>query len=68
MQQAIEEARRLPPMPLMPVDYSGLLADLRQWIQALQGANADVVASQHVRWRQGGGWLLAARGRVQPAA
>ena len=49
VQQAIEEARRLPPMPLLPVDYSGLLADLRQWIQALQGAAADVTTAQQVQ-------------------
>ena len=42
---AIEEARRLPPMPLMPIDYSALLADIHRWIEALQGAQADVDAA-----------------------
>lgn len=36
-------------MPLMPVDYSGLLADLARWVEALQGAHADVDAAQQVR-------------------
>lgn len=48
VQQAIEEARRLPPMPLMPVDYSSLLADIQSWIAALEAATADVAAAQQV--------------------
>ena len=55
VQQAIEEAQRLPPMPLMPVDYSGLLADIQRWIEELQGAAADVAAAQQVRSGQRGG-------------
>lgn len=48
VRQAIEEARRLPPMPLMPVDYSALLADIQSWIAALEAASADVAAAQQV--------------------
>lgn len=48
VQQAIEEARRLPPMPLMPVDYSALLADIQSWIAALEAASADMAAAQQV--------------------
>jgi exonuclease VII small subunit len=44
--QAIEEARRLPAMPLIPVDYSALLADIQGWIAALEAASADVSAAQ----------------------
>ena len=52
--QAIEAAKRLPPMPPF-VDYSALLEDLRRWIEELQGANADVEQAQQV------GTALAAR-------
>lgn len=45
VQQAIEEAKRLPEMPAF-VDYSGLLADLQQWVEELQAAGADVAAAQ----------------------
>lgn len=49
VQQLIEEARRLPPMPPMPVDYSGLLASVHRWIEELQGAATDVETAQAVR-------------------
>lgn len=48
VQQMIEEARRLPPMPPMPVDYSGLLASVHRWIEELQGAAGDVEQAQAV--------------------
>lgn len=41
VQQAVEEARRLPDMPPF-VDYTALLADLQQWVEALQAATAGV--------------------------
>lgn len=47
VQQAIEEARRLPDMPPF-VDYSGLLADVREWVEQLQGAARDISAAQQV--------------------
>lgn len=49
VQGMIEEARRLPPVPPMPVDYSGLLASLRRWVEELQGTAADVEQAQAVR-------------------
>ena len=49
VQGMIEEARRLPPVPPMPVDYSGLQASLRRWVEELQGAAADVELAQAVR-------------------
>lgn len=48
VQQMIEEARRLPPIPPMPVDYSGLLASVHRWIEELQGAAGDVEQAQAV--------------------
>ncbi len=45
VQQAVEEARRLPEMPPF-VDYSALLADLQQWVGELQASAADVAAAQ----------------------
>lgn len=41
VQQAIEEAKCLPAMPPF-VDYTALLADLQQWVEALQAATAGV--------------------------
>ena len=49
VRQLIEEARRLPEVPPMPVDYSGLLDSIRRWIEELQGAAADVEQAQAVR-------------------
>ena len=45
VQQAVKAARRLPPMPPF-VDYSALLGDIGEWIEALAAANADVAAAQ----------------------
>lgn len=51
VQQAIEEAKRLPEMPAF-VDYSELLADIQRWIAELESATADVGTAQQV-----GTWL-----------
>jgi len=45
VQQLIADARRLPPVPGW-VDCRPLLADLRQWVAELEGAQADVQAAQ----------------------
>ena len=45
VQREVEEAQRLPAMPPF-VDYTALLADLQRWLEALQGAAADVAAAQ----------------------
>ena len=47
VQQAVEAAQRLLPMPPF-VDYSALLADIGEWVEQLQGATADVSAAQQV--------------------
>ncbi len=45
VQQLIAEAQRLPEMPAW-VDYRPLLADIAQWVEALEGCQADVAAAQ----------------------
>lgn len=52
VQRLVEEAQRLPKMPPY-VSYDALLADLQQWIEALEGCTADVAAAQQVGGRQG---------------
>jgi hypothetical protein len=44
--RALEEARRLPEVPPVPVNYSSLLASLRDWIEQLEATNADVAATR----------------------
>jgi len=52
VQQAIEQAKRLPEMPPY-VDYSDLLADIQSWIGELESATADVGTAQQVRsWHE----------------
>ena len=46
VQQLLEEARRLPAMPPMPVNYEELLADVEKWLAELAGTRADVAAAQ----------------------
>ncbi len=55
--QAIEEAKRMPPVPPF-VDYSALLADLQRWIAELEGAAADVDQAQAVGDQLVGVWCL----------
>lgn len=50
VQQALEEAQRLPEMPPF-VDYTALLADVREWVEQLQGAASDITSAQQVRLR-----------------
>jgi hypothetical protein len=46
----IEEARRIPEPPPLPVDYGPLLEELRRWVEAAEAANRDVdAATQDVR-------------------
>jgi len=45
VQQLIADAQRMPPMPEW-VDHRPLLAELRQWVEQLEGAQADVQAAQ----------------------
>ena len=45
VQQLIADAQRLPEMPAW-VDYRPLLADIAQWVEALQAVQADVGAAQ----------------------
>ena len=45
---AIEEARRIPDVPPVPIDYSSVLAGIREWIEQLEGTNSDVEAAQQV--------------------
>ena len=42
----LAEAQRLPAMPPMPIDYSSLLAGVRQWVAELDGAQSDVASAQ----------------------
>ena len=69
--QAIAAAQQLPAMPPY-VDYSALLASLAAWLEALQGADADVLAAQQVRALlaalAGVLLLVAAQLRSAPAA
>ncbi len=51
VQQLIAEAQRLPEMPAW-VDYRPLLADIAQWVEALQAAQADVAAAQQAAGQQ----------------
>lgn len=48
VRQLIEEARRMPPPPPLPVDYSALLAALAAWLAALEGCKQDVQAALQV--------------------
>jgi hypothetical protein len=45
----IEEARRIPEPPPLPVDYGPLLEELRRWVEAAEAANRDVDAATQVR-------------------
>ena len=47
VQQAIDDAKKLPEMPPF-VDYSALLADVREWVEQLQGAASDISSAQQV--------------------
>ncbi|KAL4428231.1 hypothetical protein ABPG75_002320 [Micractinium tetrahymenae] len=51
VQKLIEEARNLPGMPGW-VDYRPLLADIAQWVEALQAAQGDVAAAQQAASQQ----------------
>ena len=52
VQRLLDEAQRLPEMPPMPVNYDDLLADIRQWLAALEGCQADVAAAQQAAVQQ----------------
>ena len=46
--QAIEEARRIPDVPPVPIDYSSVLAGIREWIEQLEATQSEVAAAQQV--------------------
>ncbi len=52
VRQLIEEAKRIPPPPPMPVDYGPLAEQLRGWVQELRGIKDDVQAALEVRGHQ----------------
>ena len=55
VRQLIEEAKRIPEPPPLPVNYDDLLAGLQRWIDDCEAANRDVDAAVQVRgWRAGG--------------
>ena len=45
---AIEEAKRIPEAPPVPVNYSSLQRSIQEWIEQLEGTNSDVAAAQQV--------------------
>jgi hypothetical protein len=45
VRRAIEEARRIPAAPPVPVNYTGLIRAIRDWIEQLEGAGADAAAA-----------------------
>ena len=47
---AIEEARRIPEAPPVPINYSSLQRSIQEWIEQLEGTNSDVAAAQQVCW------------------
>ncbi len=51
VRKLVEEARNLPGMPTW-VDYRPLLADITQWVEALQAAQSDVAAAQQAAGQQ----------------
>lgn len=53
VRQLIEEAKRIPPPPPLPVDYDPLLAELRGWVGELKAVKDDVQAALEVRARAG---------------
>lgn len=54
----IEEAKRIPEPPPLPTDYSGLLDELRRWVEAAEAANLEVDAAIQVGCCWGAGILL----------
>ncbi len=48
VQRAIEEAKRIPPPPPLPTNYSGLVDDIARWIEALQASQAELATAQQV--------------------
>ena len=45
---AIEEAKRIPEAPPVPVNYSSLQRSIQEWIEQLEGTNSDVATAQQV--------------------
>jgi hypothetical protein len=43
---ALEQAKRLPKVPPVPVNYSGILAAVRDWIEQLEATNADLSGAE----------------------
>jgi hypothetical protein len=43
---AIEVAKRIPDVPPVPTNYSGLLAAIQEWIEQLGATNNDLAAAQ----------------------